>query len=127
MRTTSRGTVRALGLGLALAAGALLVAPPAVQTAPPPHTFTLVSVEANGVKFWLPSTIVVHPGERVTLKLMNKLDGPHGFAIDAYGIQVIMKEGTGDAITFTAKKGLTSVFYCQLHPAHIGGQVVVLP
>lgn len=106
--------------------GALSVQRPA-HTAPAAHEFTLVNVEVNGVKVWLPSAILVHPGEKVTLKLQNKLDAPHGFAIDDYGIQAVVPASGNAQVTFTARKGATSRFYCQLHPAHIGGQVAVVP
>jgi nitrosocyanin len=113
--------------GLFIGFAGILVAQPPAHTAPAAHEFTLVNVEANGAKIWLPSTIVVHPGEKVTLKLQNKLDAAHGFALDDYGIQTVVPASGNAQVTFTARKGTTSRFYCQLHPAHIGGQVAVLP
>ena len=128
VRTVSRsriiGTVVAgLLVGLAGMLGMQQTAHPAASTS----VFTLVNVEANGVKVWLPSAIAVHPGQKVTLKLQNKLDAPHGFAIDDYGVQVVLAASGNGEVTFTARKGGTSRFYCQLHPAHIGGQVLVVP
>jgi len=106
------------GLALAGARGT-------VQAAPMAGTFTMVNVLASDAKVWLPSTIVVHSGEQITLVLDNKLDEAHGFAIDEYGVQVVVQPKSTQKVTFTAKPGV-SRFYCQLHPAHIGGQVVVL-
>jgi nitrosocyanin len=106
------------GLALAGARGA-------AQAAPTAGTFTMVNVLASDAKVWLPSTIVVHSGEQITLILDNKLDEAHGFAIDEYGIQVVVQPKSTQKVTFTAKPGV-SRFYCQLHPAHIGGQVIVL-
>ena|SRR5690348_658755 len=119
-----RGALRAVGaaivVGIALAGmGA------AGQAAPMPHTFTMVNVLASGAKVWLPSAVVVHPGEQVTLTLQNKLDEAHGFAIDEYGIRAVVPAKGTRQVTFTAKLGV-SRFYCQLHPAHIGGQIIVL-
>ena len=118
------GTV---AVGLLVGGAAMLAVQRAAHPSPPAHEFTLVNVEANGVKVWLPSVIVVHPGEKVTLKLQNKLDAPHGFAIDDYGAQVVLPASGNGEVTFTARKGGPSRFYCQLHPGHIGGQVVVMP
>ena len=97
----------------------------AAGSQPSAHTFSLVNVLASGAKVWLPSAVVVRPGEQVTLKLENKLDEAHGFSIDEYGIQVIVPAKGTQQVMFTAKRGAAR-FYCQLHPAHIGGQVVVL-
>jgi plastocyanin len=114
-------------VGLFVGVVGMLGVPRTAHTAPAAHEFTLVNVEANGAKVWLPSVIVVHPGEKVTLKLQNKLDAPHGFAIDDYRIQAVVPASGNAQVTFTARRGTTSRFYCQLHPAHIGGQVAVLP
>lgn len=114
-------------VGLLVGLVGLLGVQRTAHTAAAAHEFTLVNVEANGAKVWLPSVIIAHPGEKVTLKLQNKLDAPHGFAIDDYGIQTVLPASGTAQVTFTARKGTASRFYCQLHPAHIGGQVAVLP
>ena len=116
-----------LGLGGFALIGALALAGahgPA-QAAPTPRAFTMVNVLASSAKIWLPSAVVVHRGEQITLTLDNKLDEAHGFAIDEYGVQVVVQPKSTQKITFTAKPGV-SRFYCQLHPAHVGGQVIVL-
>jgi len=85
----------------------------------------VVNVLASGAKIWLPSAVVIHPGQQITLTLDNKLDEAHGFSIDEYGIRVVVQPKSKEKVTFTAKPGV-SRFYCQLHPAHVGGQVIVL-
>ncbi len=119
--------IGSVAVGLLVGLAGMLSVQRTAYTAPPAHEFTLVNVEANGVKVWLPSVVVAHPGEKVTLKLQNKLDAPHGFALDDYGIQAVLPASGNAQVTFTARKGATSRFYCQLHPAHIGGQVAVVP
>ena len=121
---TLRGILRVVGIG-AIVGVTLVSAHTRAQTAPMVHTITLVNVEASGAKIWLPSSIVAHPGERVTLKLDNKLGAVHGFSIDDYGIHVLVPGAGTQEVTFTAKKG-ASRFYCHLHPAHIGGDLIVL-
>ncbi len=116
---------RVLGLVAVGGLAALLGLSTPAQPAPATGVFSMVTVEASGAKIWLPSTVVVRPGQQVTLRLENKLDAPHGFAIDDYAIHVVLPAGSSQEVTFTAKRGLTSRFYCQLHPAHIGGQIVV--
>jgi plastocyanin len=102
----------------------------------PREEFTVISAKINDVAIWLPSTIVVHSGERVTLRLINTVDAVHGFSVDDYEIHGIPYNSGGrivpaggvKEVTFIAKKGLVSRYYCQLHPErHIGGQIVVLP
>jgi nitrosocyanin len=123
----TRGVARALGLVVIVGMVALVSLSVPGQTAPGKGTFAVVSVEASGAKIWLPSTIVVHAGQQVTLKLDNKLDAPHGFAIDDYAIQAVVPAGATQEVKFTAKRGVTSRFYCQIHPAHVGGQILVVP
>lgn len=92
---------------------------------PAPNSFTVVNVTASGAKIWLPSTVATRSGQQVSLVLDNKLDEAHGFAIDDYGIRVVVQPKSKQTVTFTAKPGV-SRFYCHLHPAHVGGQVIVL-
>jgi nitrosocyanin len=121
---TLRGILRVVGVG-AIVGVTLVSLHTRAQTAPSERTFTIVNVEASGAKIWLPSSIAARPGERVTLKLDNKLGAVHGFSIDEYGIHVVVPGAGTQEVTFIAKKG-ASRFYCQLHPAHIGGEVIVL-
>jgi|SRR5262249_55310546 len=91
---------------------------------------TMVNVEYEGTKLWLPGTITVKKGTKVTLKLINKVPSDpnqHGFAIPAYNIAEIVNRGEDKTVEFTANKVGVFPIICQLHPAHVGGQLVVLP
>lgn len=102
--------------------------PPAA--APADVTQTLVSVEIDGTKFWLPGTIVARKGQTVRLNLTNKVPSDpnqHGFAIPAFGVAEVVNRGETKTVTFTADKDGIFPMHCQLHPAHVGGQLVVLP
>jgi nitrosocyanin len=91
-------------------------------------TFTLVSVMIDDVKFWLPSSIVVNQGDQVKLTLKNQVPGvenTHGFTIPAYNIAEVVTRGTPKTITFVANKAGVFPYYCQLHAAHVGGQLIV--
>ena len=75
-------------LGLMLGAGDAAAAEP--------KQFTLMNVALDGTKIWLPSSLVVHQGEEVELTLINKLDDPHGFKIEEFGIEeVVQPKPTG--------------------------------
>ena len=87
-----------------------------------------VAVEVNGTKFWIPSHITVNKGDTVKLHLVSKVPAPntvHGFAIEAFKIAEVV-DGKGKDIEFVADKEGIFPIKCHLHPAHIGGQLVVL-
>ena len=93
--------------------------------------FTEVSVLIGKTKFWLPSTIVVDQGDQVEINLKNEVPGTennqHGFTIPAYNITTVVTAGKPEKVTFTADKPGVFAFGCQLHPAHVGGQLIVRP
>jgi plastocyanin len=112
---------------LLLSAGHAGAEPPA---AAPDVALTLVSVEVEGSKFWLPGTVVATKGQTVRLTLLNKIasdPNQHGFTIPAYGIAEVVNRGEPKTVTFVADKPGVFPMLCQLHPAHVGGQLVVLP
>ena len=99
---------------------------------PGTRKFTLVSVEIDDTKFWLPSVIAVEQGDKVQLTLKNQVpsaapSNPHGFTIPAYNIEEIVTPGTPKTVTFVADKPGVFPYFCQLHPAHIGGSLIVEP
>ena len=118
---------------IAMAQGAA----PAPATAPAPameepgtRSFTMVSIEADGAKIWLPSVIAVEQGDKVKLTLKNLVpgaDNKHGFTIPAYNITEVATRDEPKTITFVADKAGVFPFFCQLHPAHIGGSLIVEP
>jgi nitrosocyanin len=88
--------------------------------------FTLINVIFDGTKVWLPSTIAVQAGDEVELTLINKLDDPHGFKIDAFGVEEVVQPKGKSTVKFTASKTGIHPLICHLHPPHIGGQLLVL-
>lgn len=88
----------------------------------------IVAVEINGTKLWLPSTLIVKKGDTVKLHAISKIGGKnniHGYAIDAFKVQALVGEKQTD-IEFVADKAGVFPIRCHLHPAHIGGQLMVL-
>lgn len=96
--------------------------------------FTLVAVQIEQAKFWLPSLLVAKKGDRVKITLKNMIRGDaakpdtliHGFALDEFDVVKVVELGDNDTVEFTADKAGLFRLYCQLHPAHIGGQLLVL-
>ena len=108
------------GLFLMLMLGTGIVA------ADEPKKFTLINVLLDDNKIWLPSSIIVQQGDEVELTLINKLDEPHGFEIKAFGIEQVVQPKSQMTVKFTASKPGVYSYICQLHPPHLGGQILVL-
>jgi nitrosocyanin len=118
---------------LALAITGGFIATTAAYSAPAheaPETRLIqeTAVEVDGVKFWVPSTIVVKKGDHVKIHAVSKVPGAgsvHGFAIDAFKVAIVADD-KGKDVEFTADKAGIFPFRCQLHMPHVGGQLVVL-
>ena len=111
----------AFGLGVVLAAGGRVLAE---ET----HEFTVVNIEFEGSKIWVPSTLVVHKGDKVKIKLINNVKSDpnqHGYAIAAFNVAAVVTRGEPQTVEFVADKAGIFPINCQLHPAHVGGQLVV--
>lgn len=91
-----------------------------------PKKFTLINVALDDTKIWLPSSLIVHAGDEVEITLVNKLDTPHGFKIEAFGIETVLQPMSKTSVRFTATNPGLYPFICQLHPPHIGGEILVL-
>jgi len=122
-------TVASVVAGL-LCLGAVVGGARAEEATPEAVNLTIVNVEYEGSKIWVPSTVTAKKGAKVTLKLINNVasePNQHGFAIPAYNIQEVVTRGEPKTIEFTAAKAGVFPTICQLHPAHVGGQLIVLP
>ena len=121
--------MRRLSLAMAVVSG-MLALPAAVRAEAPSMSFTIVNVEYEGTKVWTPGTLVVKKGTLVKLKLINNVPSDpnqHGFAIAAFNVAAVVTRGTPETVEFTADKEGVFPINCQLHPAHVGGELVVLP
>ena len=115
-------------LAAVLAMGVVLLAAAAVH-ADAVHEFTVVNVEYEGTKIWLPATLVVHKGDKVKIKLINNVKADpnqHGYKIAAFNVEAVVTRGEPQTVEFTADKAGIFPITCQLHPAHVGGELVVL-
>ena len=90
--------------------------------------FTVVNIEFEGSKIWVPSTLVVHKGDKVKIKLINNVKSDpnqHGYSISAFNVAAVVTRGEPQTVEFTADKAGIFPITCQLHPAHVGGQLIV--
>lgn len=92
------------------------------------HEFTIVNIEFEGSKIWVPSTLVVHKGDKVKVKLINNVKSDpnqHGWTVPAFNVAAVVTRGEPQSVEFVADKAGIFPINCQLHPAHVGGQLVV--
>jgi len=71
----------------------LIVASGASVRAQDVREFTLVNIEFEGTKVWVPGTLVVNEGDTVKIKLINNVKSDpnqHGFAIPAFNIAAVV-------------------------------------
>ncbi len=89
--------------------------------------YSIVNIEYQGTKVWVPSVLVVPLGAKVELKLINNTpSGVHGFSIPDFGVKVEVAKGEPKEVSFVADREGFFPINCHLHPAHIGGQLGVL-
>ncbi len=91
------------------------------------QNFEVVAVEISGTKFWLPSTLIVKKGDIIKIHAVSKIGGKnniHGYAIDEFKVEQLIDD-KGKDFEFVASKTGTFPIRCHLHPAHIGGQLLV--
>ena len=114
-------------LMVAVTAGVFLGSSPVVY-AQEAKEFSLVNIEFEGSKIWVPGPIVVKKGDTVKIKAINnvKSEPPvHGLAIPAFGVQAVVNQGKPETVEFKADKAGIFPITCHLHPAHVGTQLVV--
>lgn len=103
--------------------------PEAAHAEPTTRKFTIVNVDYEGSKIWVPATLVVEKGDTVQIKLINNVPSDpnqHGFSIPAFNVSVVVTRGTPETVEFVANKEGVHDIACHLHPAHVAGQLIVL-
>jgi len=92
------------------------------------RSITIVNYETDGLKQWLPGTIIVKKGDDVEITLINNVpSGDHGFFIPQFKVTKVVKKGVKEVVTFKADQEGLFDMKCHLHPAHVGGQLLVMP
>lgn len=89
--------------------------------------YKIVNIEYQGTKVWVPSVLIAPKGATVHLKLINDTpSGVHGFAIPTFNVKLEVANKQPKEVSFVAHKAGLHAIECHLHPAHIGGQLLVL-
>ncbi|MER3423077.1 MAG: hypothetical protein C4293_07460 [Nitrospiraceae bacterium] len=105
----------------------------------------LFAIEIGSMKVWYPPATIMdfkaRPGRPVVLKVTNNSSHEHGFLMTADAdqaaptvlrAQVVLKPGESKYIgiptsdLFYATQGVTLVYRCHLHPAHVGGKLLMI-
>ena len=87
---------------------------------------TLVNYESSGMKQWIPGVIAGYKGEELEIKLINKAKGDHGFMIPSHKVMEVVKADKSKVVKVKLNEAGIFQLKCQLHPAHVGGQLIVL-
>ncbi len=95
------------------------------------YMLVIADMGGNGYDKFIPGTVTVLKGDTLKIVLNNTDTGmDHGFAIDAYGINQVVKAGQTVTIEFVADKAGVFTFYCTIPcgPGHsqMTGQLIVL-
>jgi len=110
-------------IGLIGTAGMLLFG----QTPAPATEAHEIQVTARKYEFD-PATITVKKGEHVKL-IITAVDHDHGFKLEAYGVDQLLKKGQATTVEFTADKPGTFPFqcshFCGMGHGKMKGQLVV--
>jgi len=89
--------------------------------------FTLMNLEYEGTKIWLPGLLVAKKGEKIRITLVNNApSGEHGFSIPEFKVVEKVFKGEPRTVEFVADKAGLFKMFCQIHPKHIGGQLLIL-
>ncbi len=91
-------------------------------------TVQMLSALVGGKNVFIPSTIVVTDGGPRSLSLFNATEMPHGFAIAALGIELVLPPGEEVVVSLPPLHGGQVLrIHCHMHPPHRAATLVVLP
>ncbi len=120
-RTASRRTATRAGVG----AMALTLALATACGGTTRHR-TISAASVSGRPGFAPDSITVDKGDKLSLRVGNNLDKPHGFSIEGYPkVKKVVEPGKPITVKFTASRSGTFRIFCQLHPTHQGANLVV--
>ena len=112
-KTSARGRAAALLLPAAIS----IVAAGCGRETTSRRTISAAPVE-GGTGF-RPTSISVHNGDKVDLRVGNETAVVHGFDIDGYGLKPwVISPGQTQRIRFTARRAGTFRIFCHLHEKH---------
>jgi nitrosocyanin len=128
-RTVARRHVTGALMSILALACIGAAAPDTAHAEPTTRKFTIVNIDYEGSKIWVPATLVVEEGDTVQIKLINNVPSDpnqHGFSIPAFKVNAVVTRGKPETVEFVADKEGVFDIACHLHPAHVAGQFIVL-
>jgi hypothetical protein len=75
---------------------------------------------------WLPSQVIVHQGDEVTLEIIGINGDEHPAVIEGYGVSFVVKRGQLTRVTFSADKAGVFRILCDKHHPSMHGELIVL-
>ena len=88
----------------------------------------MISALVGGKNVFIPSTVVLSSGSGRSLSVFNTTDQPHGFAIPALGIEMVLVPGQEHVIELpTLEGGRIYAINCHIHPPHRSATLMVVP
>ncbi len=80
---------------------------------------TISAAPVEGGTGFRPTSISVHNGDKVDLRVSNETAVVHGFDVDGYGLKSwVISPGQTERIRFTARRAGTFRIFCHLHEKH---------
>ena len=116
--------IRALVVAVAVAAIGVLAG--ACGANHQTEDFRVAITSSNGVSGFSLGTITVTQGNDVNLRVDNTTDKQHGFSIDAFNIHKVVDPHQTVNVSFRPNQTGQFKVYCQLHPAHVPGSLIVV-
>lgn len=105
--------------------GLFIVSSPGIVQAGESQEITLTARVEAGSKVWVPAAVTISKGKTATLRLENTTEAEHGFSIDELGITEVVGPHQTKKVGLPTDKPGTYRFYCQLHKAHVGGELKI--
>ena len=110
--------------GVAVAVGGLVLA--GCSGNHKTEDFRINATSVNGQSGFSVGTITITEGDKIKVDVGNTTDKAHGFSIDEFNIHRVVQPHQTQTVTFTPHKTGEFRIYCQLHPAHVPAQVIVV-
>ena len=80
---------------------------------------TISAAPVEGGTGYRPTSISVHNGDRIDLRVRNDTAVVHGFDVDGFGLRSwVISPGQTQRIQFTARRAGTFRIFCHLHERH---------
>ena len=90
------------------------------------EAFRINATSVNGQSGFSVGTITVTEGDKVNIEIGNTTSKAHGFSIDQFNIHRVVEPVKTQTVSFTPHKTGQFRIYCQLHPAHVPSQIIVV-